>query len=229
VRVPLSRLAAGERELDPKTLHYLRDVLRLRSGEVFVAFDAEAQLESDARLAETGAHCVLGEPRPAARVATSGITLVQALGKGDKTEQVVRSATALGVAELHLVETARSVARAGERSDSKRARLESIALDAARQSLRGDVPQITGPHSFERELSIWPERAGLKLCLLPGARETVHTLTRGWTKGSPIALLVGPEGGFTDEEVARAEQAGLLRTEIAGIAALGALVLLGDT
>ncbi|HWZ91729.1 MAG TPA: RsmE family RNA methyltransferase, partial [Polyangiaceae bacterium] len=231
MRVPLSGLELGERELDPKTTHYLRDVLRLRAGEAFLVFDAEAELEADAHFApgDTTTRCVLGAPRVAARLVNSGIALVQALGKGDKTEQVVRSATALGVAELHLVESARSVARAGERSASKRARLESIALDAARQSLRGDVPLITGPHSFEHELSSWHERAGIKLCLVPGAPTTLHALTRAWTKGSPIALLVGPEGGFSDEEVARAEDAGfvaarfgelVLRTEIAGIAAL---------
>jgi len=240
VRVPLTGLSPGERELDQRATHYLRDVLRLRSGDAFLAFDAAAQLEADAALGEgteTSARCTLGEPRSAGRVVSSGIVLVQALGKGDKTEQVVRSATALGVAELHLVESARSVARAGDRADSKRARLESIALDAARQSLRGDVPQIVGPRAFEEELESWRGRPGIKLCLVPGAPHTLHALVRAWAPGSPIALLVGPEGGFSDEEIARAEQAGfvaarfgqlVLRTEIAGIAALGALLLLLD-
>jgi len=240
VRVPLSGLSPGDRELDAKTTHYLRDVLRLRAGESFVAFDAEAALEVDATLgdgAEAGALCTLGEPRVAARIVSSGIVLVQALGKGDKTEQVVRSATALGVAELHLVESARSVARAGERRDGKRARLEGIALDAARQSLRGDVPAIIGPRAFEAELESWRGRPAIKLCLVPGAPHTLHSLVRAWSPGSPIALLVGPEGGFSDEEIARAEQVGfvaarfgqlVLRTEIAGIAALGALLLLLD-
>jgi 16S rRNA (uracil1498-N3)-methyltransferase len=233
-------LAPGERELDPSTTHYLRDVLRLRAGEAFLAFDASAQLEADATLgtgAEIAARCTLGVPRRAERVASSGVVLVQALGKGDKTEQVVRSATALGVAELHLVESARSVARAGERAESKRARLESIALDAARQSMRGDVPHVSGPHAFQRELDDWRERAQLKLCLVPGAPHTLRALTREWSPGSPIALLVGPEGGFSDAEVKSAEAAGfvrcrfgelVLRTEIAGIAALGALLLLSD-
>jgi 16S rRNA (uracil1498-N3)-methyltransferase len=240
VRVPISGLAPGAHELDPKTAHYLRDVLRLGAGEAFIAFDPEAQLEADATLAD-GAHstlkCTLGVPRAAARIPSSGIVLVQALGKGDKTEQVVRSATALGVAELHLVESARSVARAGDRPDSKRARLESIAVDAARQSLRGDTPQITGPHALERELFLWRERDALKLCLVPGVAHTLRSRTREWTFGSPIALLVGPEGGLTDDEIGSAEQAGflatrfgelVLRTEIAGIAALGALLYLGD-
>jgi 16S rRNA (uracil1498-N3)-methyltransferase len=236
VRVPLSGLSEGERELEPKTLHYLCDVLRLRAGDAFIAFDAQAGLEAEATLGATldsSARCVLGAPRAAQRSESTGVVLVQALGKGDKTEQVGRAATALGVAELHLVETARSVARAGERSASKHARLESIALDAARQSLRGDVPLIIGPHGFERELEHWRERDALKLCLVPGATRSFASLIGAWTPGSPLSLLVGPEGGLSDDEVARAREVGfvaarfgqlVLRTEIAGIAALGALL-----
>ncbi|HEY4104202.1 MAG TPA: RsmE family RNA methyltransferase [Polyangiaceae bacterium] len=240
MRVPLSELRAGKRALDEKTLHYVCDVLRLRAGDSFVAFDADAGVEASATLSEDfglGAHCTLSEPMTATRIAHSAITLIQALGKGDKTEQVVRSATALGVAEIHLLESARSVARAGDRAGSKRARLESIALDAVRQSLRGDVPQIAGPHSFEQEMKICAERSGIKLCLAPGAASSLRAQTRGWNFGESIALMVGPEGGFAPEEIARAESAGflparfgalVLRTEIAGIAALGALLLLSD-
>ena len=235
-RVPLAGLEAGERTLDAKTARYLVDVLRLRAGDVFLAFDSDAHLEADATLAE-GALCVIGEVRGATRAVATGIVLVQALGKGDKTEQVVRSATALGVAAVHLVESARSVARAGERSDAKRARLESIALDAARQCGRGDVPKIVGPHALSRELAEWREVPALKLCLVPGAARSLRSLTETWSVGSPIALLVGPEGGLADEELAEAEAAGfvaasfgelVLRTEIAGIAALGALLLLAQ-
>ena len=46
VRVPITGLEPGDRELDPKTLHYLRDVLRLTPGEAFIAFDPDAQLEA---------------------------------------------------------------------------------------------------------------------------------------------------------------------------------------
>ena len=239
-RVPLAGLQAGERTLEAKTARYLVDVLRLRAGDVFLAFDSDAQVEADATLVEGSegrATCVIGEVRRAPRALATGIVLVQALGKGDKTEQVVRSATALGVAEVHLVESARSVARAGERSDAKRARLESIALDAARQCGRGDVPKITGPHALARELAEWREVPALKLCLVPGAARSLHSLTEGWTVGSPIALLVGPEGGLAEEELVAAEAAGfvaarfgelVLRTEIAGVAALGALLLLAQ-
>ncbi|HEX7452522.1 MAG TPA: RsmE family RNA methyltransferase [Polyangiaceae bacterium] len=239
-RVPLSGLEAGERRLDAKSERYLCDILRLRAGDAFLAFDPDAQREADATLLEisaAGTRCMIGAPRPAARASDTGIVLVQALGKGDKTEQVVRSATALGVAEVHLVESARSVARAGDRGDSKRARLESIALDAARQSGRGDVPKIAGPHALERELEAWRSVAAIKLCLVPGAAHSLRSLTREWSLGSPIALLIGPEGGLAPEELAAAEQVGfvaasfgelVLRTEIAGVAALGALLLLGQ-
>lgn len=236
VRVPLAALSFGPRALEPKTAHYLSDVLRLTPGDSFVAFDANAGTEADAVLRDA-ASCSLGEPRESPRVQASGITLVQALGKGDKTEQVVRSATALGVDELHLVESARSVARVGDRAESKHARLESIALDAARQSTRGDVPRIVGPYPFSRALSELKARAGLKLCLVPNAPASLAALVHAWTPSTPLALIVGPEGGLADEEIASAEAAGfvparfgelVLRTEIAGVAALGALLLLRE-
>ena len=236
-RVPLAGLEPGERKLDPKTAHYLCDVLRLRAGEKFVAFDPETRAEADARLAinEDGAYCGVGALRESARTIDTGIVLVQALGKGDKTEQVVRSATALGVAELHLVESARSVARVNERSDNKRTRWEAIALDAARQCGRADVPKIVGPHALRNELDEWREQSAIKLCLVPGAAQNLRALTADWSVGSPIAILIGPEGGLSPEEVSEAERAGfvavsfgelVLRTEIAGTAVLGALVLL---
>ncbi|MEI9936844.1 MAG: RsmE family RNA methyltransferase [Pseudomonadota bacterium] len=239
-RVPLSGLEPGERKLDAKTAHYLCDVLRLRAGEKFIAFDPETRLEADARLAESeeGAYCGIGVLRASARGADTGIVLVQALGKGDKTEQVVRSATALGVAELHLVESARSVARVNERSDAKRARWDAIALDAARQCGRADVPKIVGPHALEHELDAWREQNAIKLCLVPGATQSLRSLTAAWTVGSPIAILIGPEGGLTPEEVSDAERAGfaaasfgelVLRTEIAGTAVLGALLLVAQS
>jgi 16S rRNA (uracil1498-N3)-methyltransferase len=238
-RVPLPGLSPGERKLDPKTAHYLCDVLRLRAGEKFLAFDPETKLEADARLAvnEQGAYCGIGALRESARAADTGIVLVQALGKGDKTEQVVRAATALGVAELHLVESARSVARVNERSDGKRVRWQAIALDAARQCGRADVPKILGPHTLERELEAWREQSAIKLCLVPGAAQSLRTVTAGWSVGSPIAILIGPEGGLSAEEVSEAERAGfvavsfgqlVLRTEIAGTAVLGALLLVAQ-
>ncbi|HEY0468205.1 MAG TPA: RsmE family RNA methyltransferase, partial [Polyangiaceae bacterium] len=189
-RVPLAGLSAGERKLDPKTTHYLCDVLRLRAGEKFLAFDPETKLQAEARLAvnEEGAYCGISALYESARATDTGIVLVQALGKGDKTEQVVRSSTALGVAELHLVESARSVARVNERSDTKRARWETIALDAARQCGRADVPKIVGPHTLERELDTWREQPAIKLCLVPGAAHTLRALTAGWSLGSPIAI-----------------------------------------
>lgn len=239
-RVPLTGLEPGERKLDAKAAHYLCDVLRLRAGEKFIAFDPETKREADARLAvnEDGAYCGVGALRESARATDTGIVLVQALGKGDKTEQVLRAATALGVAELHLVESERSIARMSDRNDNKRARWEAIALDAARQCGRADVPKIVGPHTLEQELDGWREQSAIKLCMMPGAAQSLRALTTEWSVGSPIAILIGPEGGLSPEEVKAAEQAGfvaaslgelVLRTEIAGTAVLGALLLLSQS
>jgi len=238
-RVPLTGLESGERKLDPKSAHYLCGVLRLRAGEQFIAFDPETKLEAEARLAtsEDGVYCGVGPLHPSTRATDTGIVLVQSLGKGDKTEQVIRAATALGVAELHLVESARSVSRVNERSEAKRLRWEAIALDAARQCGRADVPKIIGPHTLDHELESWRDESAIKLCLVPGASQTLRSLTAAWTLGSPIAILIGPEGGLDPAEISEAERAGftavnfgelVLRTEIAGTAVLGALLLVAQ-
>ncbi len=202
VRVPLAGLEKGERLLEPKTAHYLREVLRLRAGDTFVVFDPDALLEADARFAES------------TEGTYAGIGTLRAVSRG-----------------------ARSVARAGDRADAKRARLEAIALDASRQSGRADVPKLVGPHTLERELEAWREVPAIKLCLVPGAVRSLRSLIADWSLGSPIALLIGPEGGFADGELASAEHAGfvqasfgelVLRTEIAGVAALGALLMLAQ-
>ncbi len=240
-RVPVSGLKAGEQTLDTKTAHYLRDVLRLQAGDRFLAFDPESHLEADGTLAERTHEveaCVIGPVRAAAIALDTGIVILQSLAKSDKTEHVVRSATSLGAAEIHLVESGRSVARSGDRSDAKRARFGAVALDAARQSGRGDVPKICGPHPIAHELERWRDTAAIKLCLVPGALRSFRALTQGWTVGSPLVILIGPEGGLTPEELSLSEQVGftaasfgalVLRTELVGTAVLGALLLLADS
>lgn len=230
---------AGEHSLDKKTAHYLFEVLRLTVGDSFVAFDPERRLEADATLLASGraARFRASEPRAALRVADSGVVLIQALSKADKVEQVVRHATALGVSAVHVVESERSVARAGERADARRARWHACALDAARQSGRGDCPLVTGPDELGAELARVAPLAGIKLCLAPGAEQSLKRSASGWRAGEPLYLLVGPEGGLSEQELEQAVRAGfrlarfgelVLRTEIAGIAVLGALSVLGE-
>ncbi|HEX4476076.1 MAG TPA: RsmE family RNA methyltransferase [Polyangiaceae bacterium] len=234
LRVPLAALRAGERVLPEAEARYVTRVHRLGVGDVFVAFDPEERLEADVELVHVGRDVVgrLGEPRAARRTARTPVTLLQALGKSDKPERVLRDATALGVEAVVFVETARSVVHLADRAEGRRRRWRAIAVDAARQSGRGDVPEVTGPLSLPEALAV-AEGASGRICLSPEATSTFQEVLDGSPPDAHVALLVGPEGGFTTDEVSAAKAAGftpasfgelVLRTETAAVAALGAIV-----
>jgi 16S rRNA (uracil1498-N3)-methyltransferase len=234
LRVPLDGLTAGERTLDGDAAHYVVRVHRLAAGDVFLAFDPSACTEADATVlavAKRGVRCRLEAPRAAARLGLSGVTLVVCATKGDKLDEVVRAATALGASRISIVESERSVPELGS-AEKRFARFRSIAIDAARQSGRGDLPELVGPAPLSDVFARFSTSDARKLCLDPAAETSLGALlsTRG---EQPLALLVGPEGGFTQAELDAAERAGfvrarlgelVLRAELASVAALSAVV-----
>jgi 16S rRNA (uracil1498-N3)-methyltransferase len=224
----LTALAAGPRDLPREAAHYLCVVHRLEAGSAFVAFEPELGLEARGKLVHverTRVTCELDEP-VAVRGGTLGVTLLQSTAKGDRIEQVVRGATALGVERIVLVVAERSVARP---ADVRRERLRAIAIEAARQCGRGDLPPIDGPVPLATQLAESKAWSGLKLCLSPLATVPLVEHLLGMTPGSPAVVLVGPEGGLSSDELTAAGEAGFvaaglgpltLRTELAAIAAL---------
>lgn len=226
MRVWVADLSAGERRLDPDASKYVARVHRLGPGDRFVAFDPEARLEADAVIVRVDGRSVavaLSEPRQAQALAAIEVTLLQGIGKGDKLDRVVRDATALGAARIVGVETERSVV---QRAEKRSERLRAIALDAARQSGRGDLPRIqVGVRLADALAGVTAER---RVCLDPRAPAPLSLSGEG-----SLALLIGPEGGLTPDEIALAEEHGfvrasfgslVLRTETAATAVLGAIV-----
>ncbi|MFO7177405.1 MAG: RsmE family RNA methyltransferase [Pseudomonadota bacterium] len=239
LRVYVAHLEPGRRELAADAAHYVGDVHRLRAGAAFVAFDPEAALEADARVIAVERRrvvCELETPRPATRLGRLNTELLQAVGKGEKLEEVVRAATALGARSITMVAAERSVARPDE---SRRTRLRGIAIEAARQSGRGDLPALAGPEPLERALTAYAERRMLKLCLDPRAEMPLVTRIADHPVEASAALLVGPEGGLSPAEIELAVASGFervalgpltLRTELAAVIALGCFAarLAGD-
>lgn len=229
VRVPLTALTAGPRDLAREAAHYLCVVHRLEPGSPFVAFDPELGLEATGTILSVErarVACELDVPTPA-RGGTLGVTLLQATAKGDRLEQVVRGATALGVERIVLVVAERSVARP---ADVRHERLRAISIEAARQSGRSDVPPLDGPLPLVEQLAKMAVWNGLKLCLAPRATVPLADRVQSSAPGSPAVILIGPEGGLSDAELRAAESAGFLsaglgpltlRTELAALAALG--------
>lgn len=235
LRVPLDELVAGERALTGDAAHYVTRVHRLAAGDTFVAFDPAARVEADATLlavTKREVRCRLGAPRAARLLGMPGVTLMVAVTKGDKLDDVIRAATALGASTVSVVESGRSVPELAGSAPKRFARFRAIAVDAARQSGRGDLPELVGPAPLAEALAAHAASSALKLCLAPDAEASLGTALA--TRGErPVVLLVGPEGGFAPSELEDAERAGftrvafgrlVLRAELAAVAALAAVV-----
>lgn len=229
-RAPLSPLLAGEQPLSKELGGYLVRVLRLRAGDRLVLFDPEAALEADAELLrDVPAIARVSEPRPAPRASRRDVTLLQGLAKGDKPEQVLRAAVALGARHVTFLRTERSVPGAELRTD----RLRAVMLDTARQCGRGDLPALGGLLNFEAAIQA---SDGLGILLDPNAELSLIDTLRTLGPDHPVALAVGPEGGFSDKESQRLLAAGfqpvrlapfVLRTELAAVAALSVVAAHG--
>ena len=235
--MPLSPIVAGEVLLDEPTARYVGRVHRLHAGDRFVAFDPEVGIEADAEVLGAGreVRCRLGAPRASLAVSKTRVTLLQALGKGDKPDQVIRDATALGASRIVLVETNRSVVQLDEeRRESRKKRWRTVAVESARQCGRGDLPEIQGPSALESALTLVADVES-RLHLSPTATNTLADVLGQRPAPGSVALLIGPEGGFDAPEEAAAVAAGftpvslgpfVLRTETAAVAALAVVTAL---
>jgi 16S rRNA (uracil1498-N3)-methyltransferase len=219
--VPPGQLAAAPRlQLTAEQSRHLVTVLRLQPGAEVEVFDGHggrfrALLRSTSEL-EIGP--------PLAREARSlDVVLAPALSKGEKMDLVVQKATELGVARIVPIASERSVVRLeGQRAGARADRWRRIAQEASRQCGRADVPAIDEPRSWPEVFSLLqsdPDRRGILLDPLE-ARVRLGDAARGVAR---LLLAVGPEGGFSPEERARAIEAGLV------CAALGSLVLRSET
>lgn len=238
IRAPVAGLAEGARTLTADTSSYLCRVLRLRAGDRFLAFDPDARTEAEATIADASpdaARVSIGPVRPASIVVRRPVRLVYALSKGDKVDAVVRDATELGVTHIVLAPSDHSVVRIdASKRQAKLQRWERIAEEAARQCGRGDAPRVHLESDMRQALAHGNEQAGASFILDPRATEPL-----GRHLGPTAEVFaIGPEGGFSAEEIAFAVSHGyrsvtlgslILRTETVAAAVLGAVRVLEGT
>lgn len=214
-----SILSAGQTfELPRGEAHHIRRVLRGRSGDAFEAVDPDGRLLL-AELREDGGLAMALEALQATKDDAT-VTLYQAVPKGRHMDLVVEKTTELGVTRIVPVVSEHGVVRL---SDGKVDRWRRIAEAAARQSLRLSVPEIPYSVKFEEAVRESGDE-GIMLHNGPGLarlEECVH--------GRTVSLFVGPEGGWSEDELRMAEEAGMpatvmgpyrLRSETAGIVAV---------
>jgi 16S rRNA (uracil1498-N3)-methyltransferase len=203
--------------LPAEEAHHLTRVMRLGIGDDIAVFDGHggefhARVLSAVRGRVRIALLEAIAPAPEARVP---LTLVHAVLKGDKMDAVVRDATMMGVSAIEPVITSRTIARSPRRENDRWAR---VAVSSAKQCRRAIVPAIAEPRSFADWLAT--SAHGMRLLLVePSAAGTAPCSLRVLEDHAPgsLALIVGPEGGWTERERQQAEQAGCLAVTLGGL------------
>lgn len=209
--VAAGTLTTGSMRLEGADAHYAKDVLRLKVGAEVWLYDG-AGLRAVAQVQALTRHQVqlqvaeLEELPPAPPPA---VTLLQALGKGEKMDTVVRQATELGVARIVPVHTERSVPRGEGRVE----RWRNIAEDAVRVSGRGHRPVIDEVRPLAEILASPRAERALVLALEQG-EDLAQALGAAEPIPRTIEVLIGPEGGLEPEEVETASKAGFLRAHL---------------
>lgn len=157
------------------------------------------------------------------------ITLAQAISSGDRMDFTIQKAVEMGVTEIQPIASQRSVVKlSGERAERRREHWQNVVNSACEQSGRAFVPTVAMPMPLNQWLASKPD-AETKITLAPTAEVNFKQLPA--PKGS-ICLLVGAEGGLTEDEITLAESQGftpvrlgkrILRTETAPLAAIATM------
>jgi len=206
-----SMATQGERFPLPGAIaHQVTRVLRLHEGDEIKLVDG---VGGEVRCRLDGGDCVVMERGAAGGEPNHQLTVCQALLKGERLEQVVQHGTELGIARFVLFVSERCIAR--DVSPRKLERLRAVAREAAEQSERGIVPPVDAPITFAEALN-----AAAAGSVLLYERHEGKRLTE---MDPPPSVFIGPEGGFSADEVAAAERAGL------AIATLGPRILRSET
>jgi 16S rRNA (uracil1498-N3)-methyltransferase len=233
--------------------HQIRRVLRLRLGERVTLLDGQGYAyeailialdEADVKFQVVKRSTIEGEPRTV-------ITLYQAVLKGDNVAWVLQKGTEVGVARFVPMVCERNVVDDLDAVEGKRERWQRIIQEAAEQSGRGRLPElapaelfrqaVAPPHSpplrqgggveFPPAAAGGTEEGGLRLLAWEGERVSrLRDALAGcnFADGARIQIFVGPEGGFSEAEVALARRYGvqpvtlgprILRAETAGVVA----------
>jgi 16S rRNA (uracil1498-N3)-methyltransferase len=235
---PAPVAAPSEVALAPEAAHHASRVLRLHVGDAVVLFNGEGgeYLGAIARIDKQGVFVSVREWIDVERESPLDVTLVQAVSSSDKMDLVLQKAVELGVRRIVVVQSARGVVRLDAARARKRLeRWQQIIVGACEQCGRNRVPVLAPEVVPLRDWLPNLEEGTRRWLLAPDAEQRLRQTDR---PQGEIQLLIGPEGGFTDDEYSTARAEGftpirlgprVLRTETAALAALSAMqALWGD-
>lgn len=233
IHLPGPLAAGAQRALEREQAHYLCRVLRLASGDTLEVVNGEGARHTAELLNADPRHAALriGTALPSGAESPLRITLGQCLSAGEKMDWTIEKAVELGVAAVIPLTSGRSVVRLdAERARKRGEHWRRIVTAACLQCGRDHFPPVADAIA----LRDWVEApaTALRLVLVPGAPRRLRELALPGEQPMAIDLLIGPESGLSEEEVALATARGflavslgprVLRTETAGLAAIAAL------
>ncbi len=225
--------------IDGADVNHIKNVLRMKIGEKLIACDGQGNDYCCiiAEFAKDNIILSITERRKTDTELPAKLILFQGLPKKDKMEMIIQKAVELGAYEIVPVMMKRTIVKLEDKKkeQKKLERWQAIAEGAAKQSGRGFIPKVHEVVSYKEAVTMASE---CNMALLPyecasGMKETRALINQSKEKSS-IGIMIGPEGGFEDEEVTLAKDHGItpitlgkriLRTETAGLAILSYLML----
>ena len=212
--------------LSPELFRHAIQVLRLQPNDPMILFNGERG-EYLCRLntvSKREASLIIEAFHAVERESSQRLTLVQSIIKPDKMDFAIQKCTELGISVIQPVITQRSVVRLGQdKQDKKLAHWQAIAISACEQSGRTSIPDILPPLSLEHWLAQTPHINTARLFFMPGDYPRLNSLGLLPSDTQTIEVLIGPEGGFTEEEISHCLAQGLIG------ASLGPRVLRAET
>lgn len=216
--------------------HHLRNVLRITPGETVRIIDGHGNvyiaevLDTGTKHASSEARILSYEFHPSV---PPSITLLQGLPKNDKMALILQKTTEIGVTQIVPLRTEYALQKP---SRNRYERWQRVVIAATKQCKRAWLPELCDPQTFQASLTQL-NHFSLRLLLNPDPNQASHTqhireVLRNASQATTIALFVGPEGGFSDQEVSTAIANGcvsvtlgtnILRTETAAIIAVAAI------
>ncbi|WP_126427756.1 16S rRNA (uracil(1498)-N(3))-methyltransferase [Brevibacillus marinus] len=211
--VPPDQLLDEKLVIRGDDVHHIVRVMRGKPGDELIACDGEGRCVR-ARIVRLDAQEVQAEvlePLVERRELPIEVTIAQGLPKGDKLEWIIQKGTELGMAALIPFCSERTVVKwEAKKEEKKRERWQKIAKEAAEQAHRCRVPRVEPPVGFAELLDLAKRHTACAIAYEQENTTSLRTVLERVAPGDSLCVLIGPEGGFTAAEVARAEQAGIL-------------------
>jgi 16S rRNA (uracil1498-N3)-methyltransferase len=210
--------------------HYLRQVMRLQTGDAVVLFNGQGGEYSGRieQLTKTHARCMVDSFSEVSRELHCRLHIVQAACRSEKIESVLQKGTELGAAGFHIVHSERSSLKlSGNRLQKRLNRWRKIIIEAAEQSGRTQIPELSW---YDSLLSL--SGSGFAIVLHPNEARDWNEVKSELITASDITLAIGPEGGWSSRDLEKFKALNfqsiafgkrILRTETAAPALLAAI------